>query len=79
MGLQVDNAERTAARRENNMQNLDGLRLYTLTELETVLNVTHRTLQTYIKDGRLKGVKIGNRWKVTEESLRDFLNAAPKN
>ena len=79
MGLQVDNAERTAARRENNMQNLDGLRLYTLTELEGVLNLTHRTLQTYIKDGRLKGVKIGNRWKVTEESLRDFLNAAPKN
>ena len=77
--MAIDDTARHTARKEENGARLDQLRLYTLTELEGVLNLTHRTLQTYIKDGRLKGVKIGNRWKVTEESLRDFLNAAPKN
>ena len=53
---------------------MDGLTLYTLTELERVLGVTHRTLQSYIKDGRLKGVKIGGKWKVSEENLKKFIN-----
>ena len=53
---------------------LDDLRLYTLTELEPILGVTHRTLLTYMKQGRLRGVKIGGKWKVSEETLRRFVN-----
>ena len=53
---------------------LEALKVYSLTELEPVLGVTHRTLQSYIKGGRLKGVKIGGKWKVSEENLRKFLN-----
>lgn len=53
---------------------LEALKVYSLTELEPVLGVTHRTLQSYIKDGRLKGVKIGGKWKVSGENLRKFLN-----
>jgi excisionase family DNA binding protein len=49
-------------------------KLYTLTDLEKILGVTHRTLQTYMKNGRLKGVKIGGKWKITEENLKRFLN-----
>ena len=79
MGVQIDNAARTATRKEENGARLDQLRLYTLSELEPILGVTHRTLQTYIKDGRLKGVKIGNRWKVSEIALKEFLNAAQTN
>ncbi len=74
MGVSLDNKQRTAARAEENAKRLEDIRLYTLTELEPVLGVTHRTLQTYIKDGRLKGVKLGGKWKVTEESLQRFLN-----
>ena len=29
---------------------------------------------TYIKNGRLKAVKIGRAWRVTEENLQKFLN-----
>ena len=53
---------------------LEALKVYNLTELEPVLGVTHRTLLNYIKDGRLKGVKIGGKWKVSEETLRRFIN-----
>lgn len=74
MGVSLDNRARTEARQEENTAKLDAIRLYTLTELEPILGVTHRTLQTYIKDGRLKGVKIGGKWKVSEEVLRRFIN-----
>ena len=74
MGVSLDNRARTEARQEDNTTKLDAIRLYTLTELEPILGVTHRTLQTYIKDGRLKGVKIGGKWKVSEEVLRRFIN-----
>ena len=70
MGVSLDSKQRTEA----NAANLDTIRLYTLTELEPILGVTHRTLQSYIKDGRLKGVKIGGKWKVSEETLRKFIN-----
>lgn len=74
MGVSMDTKKRTAARAEQNAAKLETIRLYTLTELEPILGVTHRTLQTYIKDGRLKGVKLGGKWKVTEENLRKFIN-----
>ena len=70
----MDTKERATQRTEANATKLDGLTLYTLTELESVLGVTHRTLQSYIKDGRLKGVKIGGKWKVSEENLKKFIN-----
>ena len=72
--MSIDTKNRTAARTELNAKKLEDIRLYTLTELEPVLGVTHRTLQTYIKDGRLKGIKVGGKWRVSEETLRKFVN-----
>ena len=59
---------------EARVKELEELKVYTLTEIEPILDVTHRTLLTYIKDGRLKGVKIGGKWKVSGENLRKFIN-----
>lgn len=59
---------------EARVKELEALKVYTLTEIEPILGVTHRTLLTYIKDGRLKGVKIGGKWKVSGENLRKFIN-----
>lgn len=60
--------------RKNRASDLEELKVYSLTEIEPILGVTHRTLLTYIKDGRLKGVKIGGKWKVSGENLRKFIN-----
>ena len=57
MGVSLDSKQRTEARAEANAAKLDTIRLYTLTELEPILGVTHRTLQSYIKDGRLRALK----------------------
>lgn len=56
------------------IKSIDGLKLYTLTEVEPIIGVTHRTLLSYVKDGKLKANKVGGKWKVTEESLKSFLN-----
>lgn len=70
----LDNKDRTAARNTENANALGNLRMYSLTELEPILGVTHRTLQTYVMSGRLKAVKIGGRWKVSEDVLRRFIS-----
>lgn len=58
----------------NRTAHLQKLNVYTLTELEPVLGVTHRTLLNYVKDGKLKAVKIGGKYKVSEENLKKFIN-----
>lgn len=55
-------------------KDLEQLKVYSLSEIEPILGVTHRTLLSYVKDGRLKAVKIGGTWRVSEENLRKFIN-----
>lgn len=52
----------------------ENIKLYTLQELEPILEVSTRTLLQYIKEGKLKAVKIGRRWKVSESNLQDYVN-----
>ncbi len=59
---------------DRNRESLESIKIYSLTELEPVLGVTHRTLLDYVKKGKLKAVKLGGKWKVTDENLRAFLN-----
>lgn len=49
-------------------------KVYTLEELAELLHVTRRSLYNYIKGGKLKAVKIGREWRVTEKQLEDFLS-----
>ena len=50
------------------------LRVYTIDEVVAILHVTRRTVYAYIKDGRLKAVKMGKYWRVTEKALEEFLS-----
>lgn len=47
--------------------------LYTLTELEASLQISRRTLQKYIKEGRLQAIKMG-KWRVPESAVQAFLH-----
>ena len=46
--------------------------LYDLKELAEKLNITPIILKGYLKNGELKGHKIGTKWYVLEENIRDF-------
>lgn len=48
--------------------------LYSLQEVAAILEVTERTLYTYISTGKLKAQKIGGKWKITKENLEAFCN-----
>lgn len=52
---------------------MEELRVYSLKEVEEILKVSQRTLYTYIKTGKLKAVKMGKYWRVSHESLKDFI------
>ena len=46
---------------------------YTINEVATSLRVSPRTIYTYISIGKLKGVKIANKWRFSKKQIDDFL------
>lgn len=48
-------------------------KVYTLTEVMTMLKLGRRTFYRYIVEGKMKAVKIGRKWTVKESDLQDFL------
>jgi excisionase family DNA binding protein len=51
------------------------IKLYSVKDLHVALGINERTLRHWFNKGRLKGVKIGTEWHITEENLKSFLNA----
>ena len=51
------------------------LKIYTLDEAAEILKTTRRTLYTYIKNGDLKASKLGKRWLVTEDTIKELLES----
>lgn len=51
---------------------MEEIKIYSLKEVEKILQVSQRTLYNYIKTGKLKAVKMGKYWRVSHESLKDF-------
>jgi len=49
------------------------IRVYALDEVADILKITRRTLYTYVKNGKLRAVKIGKYWRVAEQELQDFI------
>ncbi len=46
--------------------------VYDLLELSNKLDINVTALRTYIKEGKLLAVKVGNKWQVSEEGLAKF-------
>lgn len=49
------------------------LTFYTIQETADILKVTYRTIQNYIYSGKLKAVKLGKSYRISEASLREFM------
>lgn len=50
-------------------------KLYTVEQAAEYLIVPVRTIQNWLREGRLKGYKIGGLWRISEEALEEFLKA----
>jgi len=55
------------------MKTIEGVRFYTVKDLQSELKVTQTTVLKYLSQGIIKGVKIGNTWHISEIALREFL------
>lgn len=54
---------------------IEGIKFYTIAETAQALRVTPQTIRAYIKQGRLKGQRIGRPILITENNLKEFLEA----
>ena len=54
---------------------IEGIKFYTIQETAEALNVTPQTVRAYIKQGKLKGQRIGRPILITENNLKEFLKA----
>lgn len=53
---------------------MEDIKVYTLEEVADILKVTKRSLYNYIQAGKLKAIKVGRYWRVSEESLKAFIS-----
>jgi len=53
---------------------IEGIKFYRIPEVAEALQVTPQTIRAYIKQGRLRGKRIGRPILITERSIREFLN-----
>jgi len=56
------------------MREIEGIKLFTVTETADTLGITPQTVRAYIKQGKLKGQRIGRPILITENSIKKFLN-----
>jgi len=55
---------------------IQGIKFYNIAETAKTLQVTPQTVRAWIKQGRLKGQRIGRPILITEENLKEFLTPA---
>lgn len=50
------------------------LTLYSVDDLHQQLGLSKMTIRAYLRDGKIRGRKLGVKWYVTEEALREYFN-----
>lgn len=53
---------------------IGSLTLYSIDDLHERLGISKMTLRAYLREGRIRGRKLGVQWFVTEEAIRDYFN-----
>jgi len=49
---------------------------YTVEGLSEELDLTPVAIRRYLREGKIPGIKIGQRWMVSEDNLLSYLNSA---
>lgn len=47
---------------------------YTVDELKDILNLHEKTIQKYIREGKIEAIKVGKSWRVSRENLNKFMH-----
>lgn len=49
------------------------IKVYSVEEIATILKTTRQQVRKMIQNEELPAVKVGREWRITEESLQEFL------
>jgi len=49
--------------------------LYTIDDVAKMLGMNPRTIRRYIEKGQLRGERIGGSWRISEEAVKDMVDA----
>lgn len=49
-------------------------KVYTTEEVSKMIDVSERTIRNYIKAGKIKAVKVGNKYIISEDNYMKFIN-----
>lgn len=58
------------------------IKFYTTKDLCILLNISFKYAQKLVRDGKIKAIKVGNEWRITEDHLNEYLKSydnKPKN
>ena len=55
------------------MIEIGDIKAYDVQEIAKMFDMTPQSIRKFIREGRIKGRKVGTRWYVTEEAIREFL------
>lgn len=50
-------------------------KLYTVQEIADTLRVHSRTAYRLVKEGKIKGIKVGSQWRIPEQALLEYIDS----
>lgn len=53
---------------------IGSLTLYSVDDLHEQLGISKMTIRAYLREGKIRGKKLGVQWYVTEEAIRNYFN-----
>jgi len=56
------------------MKVINGMKVYEIEDLVELLGMSRVSIQRYLREGRIKGIKFGRKWHVTENNLKAFFS-----
>lgn len=57
---------------------IGNLTLYSVDDLHEQLGLSKMTIRAYLREGKIRARKLGVKWYVTEEALREYFDAPPE-
>ena len=66
LGLEIE--------RNTTMETIFGKKMFDVKEVSEITTISVRSVEKHLRTGKMKGVKISGKWRVSESSLNDFLD-----
>ena len=63
---------------EKGAGHMEAPKVYTVEEVMEIMHLTKRTVYNYLRDGKLKAVKVGKYWRISQENLEEFIKTGTK-